>query len=292
MITDYYGGSTDRTILRLFTHFSDGRPQVIHREALDADAYDSWHLAFYFKELLESRNLLKKGPYNVAEIPRKEKNLLVYLMLAANPDLRQVTELGSSLFELIDALEFVQRCVPSTVAVDDLHYFGVELSDLLIRAAEELHPGIAIEHVRTVAEATKPLGLLYDRNVSSYAFETADEFAAFVNRSELALVNGFFSNETTFAARRLGKRLTYFSLNEFAAALKHPMYHLFGARAPGPKSGEGLSGERPVIEGFFLIGPSERADRIMQLAKSNPAVASWFAEKTIKLTPVQSNMAA
>ena len=58
MITDYYGGSTDRTILRLFTEFSDGRPQVIHREAMDADAYDSWHLAFY------SRNCLSPGTFS------------------------------------------------------------------------------------------------------------------------------------------------------------------------------------------------------------------------------------
>lgn len=291
MITDYYGGSADRTILRLFTQFSDGRPQVIHREALDADAYDTWHLAFYLKELLNSRNLLRKGPYTVAEIPRKEKNLLVYLMLVANPDLRKVTELGSSLFELIDALQFVQKCIPSAILVEDLQYFGVELSDLLIRATEELHPGIAIEHVRTVADANRPLGLLYDRNVSSYAFETSDEFASFVNRSDLALVNGFFSKETTFAVRRLGKRLTYFSLEEFTAALKHPMYHLFGTRAPGPKSGGGLSGERPVIEGFFLIGPSDRAERVMQVAKSNPAVAAWFVEKAIKLSPAQTNLA-
>ena len=186
----------------------------------------------------------------------------------------------------------MKKCVPSAVSVDDLQYFGVELSDLLIRATEELHPGIAIEHVRTVAEANRPLGLLYDRNVSSYAFEAADEFAKCVNRSELALVNGFFSKESTFAVRRLGKRLTYFSLEEFASALKHPMYHLFGTRAPGPKSGGGLAGERPVIEGFFLIGPSHRAERVMQVAKSNPDVASWFAEKDIKLSPVQSTMAA
>ena len=30
----------------------------------------------------------------------------------------------------------------------------------------------------------------------------------------------------------------------------------------------------------------------MQVAKSNPDVASWFAEKDIKLSPVQSTMAA
>ena len=77
MITDYYGGSTDRTILRLFTQFSDGRPQVIHREAMDADAYDTWHLAFYFKELLGSfRNLLRTGPYTVANIPRRRRTSL------------------------------------------------------------------------------------------------------------------------------------------------------------------------------------------------------------------------
>ena len=69
MITDYYGGSTDRTILRLFTEFSDGRPQVIHREAMDADAYDSWHLAFYFKELLEFPEPLKNGSVYRSEYP-------------------------------------------------------------------------------------------------------------------------------------------------------------------------------------------------------------------------------
>ena len=289
MITDYYGGSKDRTVLRIFTRFADGRPDVVHREFFDAEAYDRWHLAFYFNEILKSRRLLQSGSVTVENIPRKEKDLLIYLILAAHPNLRRITELGSSLFEMIDNLELVRAALKGSdipdVDVGGMHFFGIELSELLIQASKELHPQYDIDLVRSIAKIDRPLGFLYDRSVSNYAFETSREFASLLNMSDMALLNTFFSLGDTFESRRLAKPLIYFSLPEMLTRLNKPVFHLFGERAPRPKSEADLSGGRPVVEGFFFVGEREQGEAFIRLAQHHPKVSAWFAYKNIHLRP-------
>jgi hypothetical protein len=291
MITDYYGGSKDRTILRIFSQFADGSPDVIHREYVDAEAYDRWHLSFYFKEVLNSRALLRADATAIENLPRKEKDLIIYLILAAHPNIRQVTELGSSLFEMIDNLELVRIALKDSaipdVDIKTIKFLGVELSELLIQAAKELHPGYELDHVRSVSEIDRRLGFLYDRSVSNYAFETSAEFAALLNTSEIAFLNTFLSLGNTFESRRLGKRLVYFSLAEMLAHLKKPLFHLFGERAPRPKSEADPSGGRPSIEGFFFVGAREQGEAFINLAERHPQVQAWFKEKNICLRPAE-----
>jgi hypothetical protein len=291
MITDYYGGSKDRTVLRIFTRFADGSPDIIHREFLDAEAYDRWHLSFYFHEILKSRALLKSNRATIDDVPRKEKDLLIYLILAAHPSVREITELGSSLFEMIDNLELVRFTLKNSAIPDvdpkNISFFGIELSDLLIQASKELHLEYDLRHVRSVAEIDRPIQFLYDRSVTNYALETSREFADLLNRSNIALINTFFSLGETFDSRRLAKRLVYFSLPEILTRLKKPLFHLFGERAPRPKSEADLSGGRPVVEGFFFAGEREQAEAFIKLGDRHPKVSAWLKEKNIRVRPAQ-----
>ena len=111
-VSDYYGRKQGTTHLDLWVDPSDGSEPIIARQLSDQDAYDTWHLALYMKEILQYKRLGASSAISLEQLPRKEKNLLLYLVLASRPRFKTVVELGSSLFELIDGLEVVKKCVP------------------------------------------------------------------------------------------------------------------------------------------------------------------------------------
>ncbi len=285
--SDYYGKKHGTTHLAIYTEPDDGSERIVHRQLQDQEAYDTWHLAFYFKEILTYKSLLEKNSLTLEELPRKEKNLLIYLILAARPELRSVLELGSSLYEMIDGLELVEKYVRTEksplpqIKPEDLKFIGVELSEILSQASKVLHPDYAILLHPSAEEVTDNFDFLYDRSVTNYAFETVREVADFVNKAEVALLNIYFAREETFTSSRLGKLMTYFSLEETVLLLKNPLYHLFGERAPGPLSGQDISRDRPVVEGFFLCCEPEFAQNFMAMARRDPAIKAYFEEKRI-----------
>ena len=288
-VSDYYGQRQGTTYLQIFSEPAGAGERVVHRELRDQDAYDTWHLSLYFKEVLAYRRLLREHELTLDDLPRKEKNLLVYLMLAARPAFRSVLELGSSLFELIDGLEVVQRYfagTPGGPRVDprQLCYTGVEISALLAQASIELHPGYGVTILPDFSRLDRRHDLIYDRNVTSYAFTTAGELAAFINHGQAALMNLFVSTGETFTSARLGKALTYFSLRETIQRLDRPLYHLFGFKAPGPHAGRDLAMGRPVVEGFFLCADEGFAADFMRLVEADAEIARYFRQKGIALT--------
>ena len=287
-ITDYYGHKQGTTYLEIFTVGNNGSERTVHRQLQDAEAYDTWHLSYYMKEVLEYRQLLSEMSLDFDQLPRREKNLLLYLLLACRPEIRDVLEVGSSLFELIDGFELVEKYCQSSksslpaVASSELRYIGVELSQMLSQASLAIHPSHSISLHQDITQMRQRCGVLYDRSVMNYALETSQEVADCINLSEIALMNLFVSKEGTFVSSRLGKALVYFSLAELLQHLTKPLYHLFGERSPGPFSGGEWSGGRSVVEGFFLCCDPEVADDFMTMAGRDKKVWEWFQEKEIK----------
>ena len=184
-IADYYGEQQGTTFLDTYSLTDDG--PIIHRRLQDQEAYDTWHLADLFKQVLQCREALAGPAFD--GIVRKEKNLLLYLILACRPSLKTILELGSTLFELIDGLDLVRAYAASrALPIVDLHakrFVGIELSAILRQASVALHPGHDIRLYKDVLDADRTCDLLYDRSVSNYAFESADEFASFVSGSQI-----------------------------------------------------------------------------------------------------------
>lgn len=291
-VKDYYGLRQGTTYLEIFSVLEGSGDRVVHRQLRDQEAYDTWHLSLYMKEILAYQRLLRdKAPLRFEQLPRPEKNLLVGILLAAQPKWRQVVELGSSLFEMIDGLELVKRFLSQThspIRVPDPHdvdYLGIEISDLLIQAAEHVHREYRLTHVKDCEKLPSRIDVLYDRNVSSYAFQTPKALADLMNRAEVCLMNLFVSKGQTFLSARLGKSLTYFSLAELIEHLERPLYHLFGFKAPGPFQGSELSRGKPVVEGFFLCAVEEDAQAFARMAQSDPAVAAYWKAKEMTLRP-------
>lgn len=284
---DYYGAKAGTTILQIFTEPDDGSEPIIHRRLVDQEAYDTWHLSHYFKEVLDYKRLLERPSIEINDIPRLDKNLLLYLLLLADRGMDSIVELGSTLYEMIDGFEVVEKYLNDTgsslprLSIKELDYVGVELSEPLRLTSRVLHPEYKIKLYDNIANYTGTGGLIYDRSVTNYVFETSKEMADFTKTGDCALLNTYFSLGETFQSSRLGKTLTYFSLDEFLAEMDQPFYHLFGLRAPGPFSGQDLSLGRRVLEGFFLYGKQETVDAFMELSKQDPGVAGYFSVKEI-----------
>ena len=60
------------------------------------DAYDTWHSALYLKEIVSYKRLLAAYDISFEHLPRKEKNLLLYLIIACQPRFKTILELGCS----------------------------------------------------------------------------------------------------------------------------------------------------------------------------------------------------
>lgn len=286
-IDSYYGHKAGTTILQIFTEPLDGSAPVIHRRLVDENAYDTWHLSYYFKEVLDYKRLLERPSIDLHDVPRPEKNLLLYLLFAANERLTSIVELGSSLFEMIDGFEAIKKYIVDQnsplpqLPIRSYEYQGIEISELLRLTSRVLHPDYNIKLHETASAYDGNAGIAYDRSVANYAYETVDELVAFAQRGETALLNTYFSLGDTYQSSRLGKTLTYFSLEEFMAKIDKPFYHLFGLKAPGPYSGEDISLGRPSIEGFFLYGDQSTVDAFMVVSRKDPKVAAYFDAKEI-----------
>lgn len=276
------------TYLEIYSIPNDSNERITHRLLYDEDAYDTWHLSLYMKEILEYRRLLAAETLTLEALPRKEKNLLLYLVLSCCPQAQTVVEIGSSLFEMIDGLELVDKFIHNAsgdipaVNIKQLQYVGIEISDILRQASTVLHPNHNIKLLFSVADAQSYNHVLYDGSVVNYAFKTARAAADFINLAQVALLNIFVSKGETFLFSRLGKASTYFSLEELVYELDKPLYHLFGEKAPGPYSGHELSRGKPVVEGFFLCCSAGFVDRFMEVAERNVEIKAYFDKKQIK----------
>lgn len=283
--TDHHADGGGETYLRFSACSDNTNTEALFGELTGMDAHDHWAVPRRLKEILACRDVALGTPgTGFDDLIRKEKNLLVYLLLAARPELRSVLELGSSLFELIDGLEAARTALAGSpirdVAIRELEFHGIEISPFLQRLATELHPHHSTHH-HDDATAAVECDLLYDRVVSSLAFDDTAELAQLVNRSQVALLNLYLSCEETFVSSWAGKPLTYFSLQETAQQLDRPLFYLFGKKSPGPD----LSHGRPVLEAFFLCATEDVATDFQALASQHPGVARYFADKEICLRP-------
>ena len=290
-INDYYGNKKGTTFLQIFTEPDDGSEKVIHRSLENAEAYDTWHLSYYFKEVLEYKMLMDRSHLDFSDLIRNEKNLLLYLLLSCDSELNSIMELGSSLYEMIDGFEVIQKYIRDNNAplpildISSFLYKGIELSQMLQLTSKVIHPTYKIKLYDNAEAFQDRADLLYDRSVTNYAYETVDELVDFVNRGKVGLLNTYFSYGDTFQTSRLGKTLTYFSLSEFLEKTNGNFFHLFGFKAPGPYSGHDISKGNAAVEGFFLYDTIELAGKFIDAAQQDQNVAQYFKIKEIELKP-------
>lgn len=291
---DYIAGKATDLFLDFYAKRpEDGRGEdILYRRVVDQEAYDTWHLSWYFKEILEIHQLLKQERIAFADIPRKEKNVLVYSLLDAWGGPADLMEFGCSLFELVDGLELVRKWAAANANAADVvsrtRFFGVELAEVMRLGAERLHPGVPFQFFRTLSDVDRSFDIVYDRNVSSYALSDPNDLLKLINGCSVSFHNLFVSRGKTFLSMRMGKSLTYFGLNELLAGLNRPLFHLFGRSSRGTSTSTfDASLGHDVVEGFFLCADESFARRWLDAAKRHPEIAAWMRDKDIALTPAE-----
>src|SRR5262249_18593680 len=148
----------------------------------------------------------------------------------------RVTELGSSLLEIIDGLEAVHALLRQG-PLPGWSFLGIEKSKFLAEVARFLHPGRDMTLLHSVDSMYERFparygGIVYDRIVSSSAFHDAGALARFLRCFDAGILNLLASREETFVSSFFGAEYTYFSLRALDSLLEGRLFHLFGLRAP------------------------------------------------------------
>ena len=289
---DYDEGKAANLFLDFYANSANNleSKDIMYARLQDQEAYDKWHLAWYVSEILDIHDLRKSGKLNFSDIPRKEKNLIVFLLLEAFERPASLLELGCAMFEMIDGIEFAQKFFQSkgynikNNILDRTEFYSIEMSRMMRSGAERLHPTIPIGFFNNITELNRRFDLIYDRNVTSAAVNTVKELVDFMSQGEVGFHNLYVCKDETFNSMCMGRSLTYFHLDEIIQRLDKPLYHLFGRKClgPGTENFDPALG-RVVIEGFFLCADRNFAEHWFNKALSYPEVRIWFEEKGITL---------
>jgi len=280
------------TFLDLYAINSQNGQKYLYSQLCNQEAYDVWHLSLYFKEIMYYKKQLREKKITLDQLQRKEKNLLLYLILTIfdsniniiknRTDNLTIVELGCSLFEMIDGLEVIRRFIEvnklnmKKLDLMNYKYKGIDISEMLTYAAIVLHKNYKVEIYKSIEMIRQKFNILYDRCVSSYALTTSKELAKFINLSDVALMNLFLSKNETFCTNIL-KPITYFSIEELISHTKKPIFHLFGEKAPVkfPRKG------KDVLEGFFISCTPKFLEEFMKISTEHYVIKRYFNEKNI-----------
>jgi len=198
-----------------------------------SDAYDLWHLAVRFKEVINTRNLKKRKKINFDLIPRKEKFLILFLFFALKKP-KNIIELGCSAMEIIDGLELIRKFYLkkiNTPRISKINFSGIDTSNLFRSCSKIIHTSNEPTIYKTANEFIKKTKsfsktMLHDLGVSNYAFHKSKNFIKFLNHFDSAYFRLTLSTDKTFSINPRGKKLTFFSINDMKK-LKKPLYILF-----------------------------------------------------------------
>lgn len=131
-------------------------------------------------------------------------------------------ELGSTLLGCIDAINYIQALLshlsPEYTALNahQILFQGIDISDLLNRAAIALHPTNKIDCYLSFEEYTENANVTFAKGVSLlYALPTISDFIRFLRQSEISLFDYSLSiKESQQAILGTGKKVIYFDLND------------------------------------------------------------------------------
>jgi hypothetical protein len=282
--------------LDFYTRFESDHPtdRILYNSLHDQEAYDHFHLAWYLKQILDIDLMSQSKELTFLDLPRKEKHLMVYTLLSAMEGPVCLLDFGCSLYELIDGLSLYRNVIEARAPfstrsiIDQIDFHGVDISSEMRLGAKRLHPAHSVTLYEHFDLLDRNFDLIFDYNVSSIAFDDTDSLSRLMNLGGVGFHVLFVSREETFVSMRMGRKLTYFHLEELIGKADKKIYHLFGDRSPGSSTKEyDASLGKNVIEGFFLHADEEFAENWFEISRRHPDVRRWFDEKDIQLRPAE-----
>lgn len=211
----------------------------------------------YLKEIIQTR-LSSERPL------REDRNEFLKCIQTFHKVDRQnfaLTELGSSLGEIIDGFEFIKQKYFNN-SFFNMEFNGIESSPMFREVTKILHPHNIINLYESVEDYTCNSNFLpdlkkylFDRAVSSYAFSSTRQFSDFITRFNICFlqINGF-AEEEKVVTETVGTQLQYFNLAELGETLPN-LYYLYGKRRPTrPKE---LEKNEDCFESFYVYFSSK-----------------------------------
>jgi len=272
-------------------------------------AYDAYHLHLYLEEILNSRYYLQRlAEGNISFswdcVTRPDRLFALFLDFCLSEETgKQIvkTELGGSLLEIIDGYNILVEalCQHSNGAGrGDDHWItkwnSIEISPLFQKASQIIHPLDEIDIFTSSEEYIRRLELhgkgtsvhsLYDRAVSSYAFDANDTFVAFLSKFDFASLQilGFLERELR-VEDPIGTNMNYFNLALLQSKLNSvggKLYYYYGGRRPTrPLS---LDKENDCIEAFFIFAKdSIPLDKIIRSATNSSFCKPFISQLGIR----------
>ena len=240
-------------------------------------AYDGYHLYQYFQEIINSRSILKKlreenlsFSWNIIPRPDRAFSLFQDICISSITD-KQInkTELGGSLMEIIDGYDvLVEALDKSNYEIKKRHgifsWNSIEASKIFREACQSIHPQHSIsvfndlDHFELNSSGSS-LNSLYDRAVSSYAFQEVNAFSEFLRKFDFANLQilGFLERED-FVIDPVGTTMTYFNLGKLHQNLANSggkLYYCYGGRRPTrPLDLDSLT---DCVEAFFVYAKND-----------------------------------
>jgi hypothetical protein len=150
-----------------------------------SQAYEMWHLYYYIKQI-QSADL---GTLNKKFIKILSSKYFILIIFFQIIKVKKFLELGSSLFESIAGLEFLNKKYRLNLKLKSIKFFGIEISSLFNYVSKKIFRDYKISHNSRVKYINTNFDLLYDRMSSSYAFTKEVQLAELINKSKISFCN-------------------------------------------------------------------------------------------------------
>jgi len=272
------------------------------------DAYDLWHLAVRYKELIEIRAKLAGGSrISLSDIPRPNKFILTYLGLQQNPDVTNALELGSSILEIVDGLILVERALepylPSgrrSVNSSTISFAGVEISGLLRSAATDAYRAHKVK-TRSFGDIEQYLesayfdknaphkNFIHDWGVASYAFNSTADFCDFLSGFGSGMINLAYATNGEVMASIGNKSHLFFDAKMLVERFPKQIF----SAASASLSGENWFREGPEKDllkschsRIFLMGSMESLQEKLETFSACGDFGPWLREH-VELVPLE-----
>lgn len=277
--------SSDKTYVEFGDEQSTGNRTAI-RTVYGQDAYDLWHLGVRFKEFLAIEKLLQNVDIvSFAELPRKEKFFLHFILLSSFQARIPSVELGCSLLELALGMQLYNRFFEKyNLSIDLGSYYGIELSDLLRQAAEFINSSSTVELSKDVYEfmsskrfADEPCSL-HDLGVGSYAFADSPSYALFINKFEGSSLKLFSCKGPDMLVDAGSKSMTIFSLEKLLSSLDAEAIYIGSELCLSSRQYKTSDNVQSSID-YMLIGNASRIMERIECLRKLDEVSRWFEEK-------------
>jgi hypothetical protein len=219
---DWYKGVPDSYTALLFGEVAEGHLPQMTRLHLGQEAYEAYQTYIYMKELLQIRrtDLVCWTPgfgflYSALAAMQKRGSV-------------DLEEIGPTLFATIDKLEKCRTILSDAHDLKSVRFIGVEVSNLFVQIAEELHQGYQLLNFQRAADLPHPGAFTLGRSyqATSYAFDSTTDFAGWLDRCRFSLNGAWFSADDEMILPCMGKQTTLFGIDRLKSILSERGQHL------------------------------------------------------------------